>query len=259
MYKKELEHSINAARIAGELIMSYYNKGFEIETKSDDSPVTEADKAADIAIRDYLAPKFPTYSFLTEEGVDDLDRLNNSHVWIVDPIDGTRHFINHDGQFTVNIALAVNGEVKVGVIYVPVSAELYYATKGGGAYLAKGDEVARKIRVSEKVSNLTIASSIYHQYPAEVDFIARNKDVISNIVPLGSTLKAVKIAEGEIEMFYRGGQGTKEWDIAASDVIVTEAGGLFINHDGTKITYNKKDVNNYNGYFIVNRKENIRQ
>lgn len=259
MYKKELKHSIKAAQIAGELIMTYYNKGFAIETKSDNSPVTEADKAADLAIRDYLASKFPTYSFLTEEGVDDLNRLGNSHVWIVDPIDGTRHFINHDGQFTVNIALAVNSEVKVGVIYVPVTKELYYAIKGHGAYVALGDEPAQKIFVNDKTKNLTIASSVYHQHADEVAFIERNKDIISETIPLGSTLKAVKIAEGKIEMFYRGGPGTKEWDIAASDIIVTEAGGLFINHDGTSFLYNKKDVNNYNGYFIVNRKENIRQ
>ncbi|HZJ89859.1 MAG TPA: 3'(2'),5'-bisphosphate nucleotidase CysQ [Bacilli bacterium] len=259
MYKKELEHSIKAARIAGELIMSYYKKDFAIETKSDNSPVTEADEAADLAIREYLAPKFPTYSFLTEEGVDDLDRLKNSHVFIVDPIDGTRHFINRDGEFTVNIALSVNGEVKVGVIYVPVTEELYYAVKGGGAYRLTSDNIAHKIQVNDKTENLTISCSIHHQHVTEIAFIERNKDIISNTVSLGSTLKAIKIAEGEIEMFYRGSRGTKEWDVAASDIIVTEAGGLFINHDGTKIIYNKQDVNNYNGYLIVNRKENIRQ
>lgn len=259
MFKEELQQSKHAARIAGQIIMSYYDQDFKIETKDDNSPVTIADKEADRAIRMHLAAIFPNYSFLTEEGADDLKRLENSHVWIVDPLDGTKDFINHDDEFTVNIALSVNGVIKVGVVFVPVTNTIYYATENGGAFRQKGEESPVRIYANKKTRNLTISHSRYHQREEETNFIKRNSDIIKNIVTFGSTLKALKIAEGEIEMFYRSGRGTKEWDIAASDLIITEAGGLFINHDETKFIYNKKDVNNYNGYLIVNRKENIRK
>lgn len=259
MYQNELKQAINAALIAGNIIMDYYNSDYKVEIKADDSPVTAADKDADQAIRKALMPFFPTYSFLTEEGKDDLVRLENSHVWIIDPLDGTKDFINKDDEFTVNIALAVNGVIKVGVIYVPVQKTMYYASAGNGAYRQIENETPQQIFVNDKLNNLTISTSRYHRRSAETAFYERNNDIITNIVTYGSALKALKIAEGVIEMFYRSGPGTKEWDTAASDLIVTEAGGLFVNHDGSYFTYNKKDVNNHNGYLIVNRKENIRQ
>ncbi len=258
MYQNELNQAINAALIAGTIIMDYYNSDYNVEIKDDKSPVTAADKDADEAIRKVLAPLFPTYSFLTEEGEDDLSRLENSHVWIIDPLDGTKDFINKDDEFTVNIALAVNGEIKVGVIYVPVQQTMYYASAGNGAFRQIKNETPQRIYVNDKKEDLTISSSRYHLRTEELSFYLRNNDLITNVVTFGSALKALKIAEGVIEMFYRSGPGTKEWDTAASDLIVTEAGGLFINHDGSRFTYNKKDVNNHKGYLIVNRKENIR-
>ncbi len=257
-YKKELEAAITAALIAKDIILDIYNTKFEVEIKEDNSPVTMADKKADLAIRAYLAPLFPTYHFLTEEGEDNEERLSAEMVWIIDPLDGTKDFVNRDNEFTTCIALAKDGEVVVGVIVAPVSGEIYYATKGSGAYqrLANGENV--KIQVNDKTSNITIAASRYHKRASETDYIKRNSDLIKTIVTLGSTLKAVAIAKGDIELFYRAGAGTKEWDVAAADIIVTEAGGLFIKPDGTRIKYNKKDVQNRDGYIIANRKENIR-
>ncbi|MFA5485876.1 MAG: 3'(2'),5'-bisphosphate nucleotidase CysQ [Bacilli bacterium] len=257
-YKKELEAAITAALIAKDIILDIYNTKFEVEIKDDNSPVTTADKNADLAIRAYLAPLFPTYNFLTEEGEDDESRLKAKMVWIIDPLDGTKDFVNRDNEFTVCIALAEEGEVVVGVIVAPVSGEVYYATKGGGAYqrLANGKDI--KLQVNDKTSNITIAASRYHKRASETDYIKRNSDLIKNIVTLGSTLKAIAIAKGDIELFYRAGAGTKEWDVAAADIIVTEAGGLFIKPDGSRIKYNKKDVQNRDGYIIANRKENIR-
>ncbi|MDY0214956.1 MAG: 3'(2'),5'-bisphosphate nucleotidase CysQ [Bacilli bacterium] len=257
-YTKELEAAIKAGIIAKDIIMDIYNSSFEVEIKEDNSPVTIADKTADQAIRNYLAPLFPTYHFLTEEGVDNKERLNAEFVWIVDPLDGTKDFIHRDNEFTICIALSRHGKIVVGVIIAPVTGRVYYATENGGAYERLSDGTNIKLQVNNKTSNITIAASRYHKKASETDYIKRNSDLITNIVTLGSTLKAIAIASGEIEMFYRTGRGTKEWDVAAADIIVTEAGGLFLKPDLTKIIYNKEDVHNHDGYIIVNRKENIR-
>ncbi|OQA78563.1 MAG: 3'(2'),5'-bisphosphate nucleotidase CysQ [Tenericutes bacterium ADurb.Bin239] len=257
-YKKELEAALAAGRIARDIILNVYDGDFDVEIKDDNSPVTIADQMADKAIREYLGPLFPTYAFLTEEGVDNLERLSADYVWIIDPVDGTKDFINRDGEFTVCIALTYKGEVVVGVIVAPVPNEFYYATKGGGAYQLFEDGTTKKLQVNDKTSNLTATHSRHHLKPTDVEYIEKHKDLISNVVIIGSTLKAIAIAKGDIELFYRSGPGTKEWDIAAADLIVTEAGGIFIRPDGKKFIYNKIDVHNRDGYLIVNRKENIR-
>lgn len=257
-YRRELNAAIEAGRIARDIVLEIYEGDFEVEIKDDNSPVTLADKKADAAIRAYLAPLFPDYAFLTEEGADDLKRLEADYVWIVDPIDGTKDFIHRDGEFTICIGLSYKGEIVVGVIVVPVANEIYFATKGGGAYALFTDGSTEKLRVSDKTSNITATRSRYHLKPKDNEYIEKNKDLIANVITYGSTLKAIKIAKGEIELFYRSGPGTKEWDIAAADIIVTEAGGVFIQPDGEKFIYNKADVHNHEGYIIANRKENIR-
>ncbi|MDO5330409.1 MAG: inositol monophosphatase family protein, partial [Bacillota bacterium] len=114
MYQKELEAMIAAAKLAEVKIKEIYSKPFEVEIKSDDSPVTAADKAADAIIRESLGKQFPDYGFLTEESVDTPERLSKRCIFIVDPVDGTKEFVAHNGEFTTNIALAVDKEVVAG-------------------------------------------------------------------------------------------------------------------------------------------------
>ncbi len=258
MYQKELQAALEACRIANKIILDIYHQNFAVEIKEDDSPVTIADKTADAAIRNYLGPRFPSYHFLTEEGADDLARLNADYVWIVDPLDGTKDFINRDDEFSVCIALSYKGDIVVGVIGAPVSGDLYYATLNGGAFhLSPAGEI-KKMQVNHKTSEITAVASRYHRRDSENDYFTRNNDLISKVITIGSTLKAIAIAKGEAELVFRGSAGTKEWDVAASDLIVTEAGGLFLKPNGEKIKYNKKDYRNLEGYIIVNKKENIR-
>lgn len=258
MYEKELRAALEACRIASKIILDIYHQNFDVEIKEDDSPVTIADKTADAAIRAYLGPLFPDYHFLTEEGADDLARLNVPYVWIVDPLDGTKDFINRDDEFSVCIALSYQGEIVVGVIAAPVTGDLYYATLNGGAFSLTPSGAIKKLHVSNKTSNITAVASRYHRRSNENDYFERNKDLVTRVLTIGSTLKAIAIAKGEAELVFRGSSGTKEWDIAASDLIVSEAGGLFLKPNGEKIKYNKRDVRNLDGYIIVNRKENIR-
>ncbi len=257
MFLKELKAAIEAGLLAKDKIMQFYNDGFEVEIKEDDSPVTIADKTADKLIREHLSKLFPTHAFLTEESEDNLDRLNNDYVWIIDPVDGTKDFVAKDGQFTTNIALSYKHEIVVGVVIAPALNQYYYALKGHGAYFVDENRNETKIHVNDKLEDLTVLTSVFHLQKAEVELIEKYKGRINHAEKVGSSLKACTIARGLAEISYRLSPGTKEWDTAACDIIVKEAGGLFVKPDGTDMRYNRGDVYNREGYVIVNRKENI--
>ena len=257
MWEKELEAAIKAGLLAKEKIMEFYRNGFDVEIKSDNSPVTIADKTADQIIREYLHKVFPTHAFLTEESTDNLERLNNDYVWIVDPVDGTKDFVAKDGQFTTNIALSYKHELVVGVVIAPALDEMYYASKGNGSYFKKDGETAIRIHVNDKLDDLTMLTSVFHFTKDEEEFIARHQDKIKHVMKRGSSLKPCAIAHGLAEITFRSSPNTKEWDTAACQIIVTEAGGLFLQPDGSEIRYNREDVYNRKGYIVVNRKENL--
>ena len=256
MWEKELKEAIFAGLKAKEKILEIYKAGFDVEIKEDNSPVTLADKTADKLIREHLQKCFPNHAFLTEESEDNQERLNNDYVWIVDPVDGTKDFVARDGGFTTNIALAYKHEVVVGVVVVPVTGEIYYATKGNGAYYMVNDKATR-IHVNDKTDDLTVLRSVFHFNEDEKAIIEKHSDKIKHIEKFGSSLKPCRIAHGLAEITYRLSGNTKEWDTAAFQIVVEEAGGLVLEPDGKPITYNRKDVYNRNGYIVVNRKENI--
>ena len=257
MWEKQLEAAIEAGLKAKEKIIEIYEAGFEVEIKEDNSPVTLADKTADKIIREYLHKSFPQYAFLTEESEDNMERLSNDYVWIVDPVDGTKDFVARDGGFTTNIALCHKHQIVVGVVVVPVTGEYYYASKGEGAYYVDKKGHKTLIHVNDKLDDLTVLCSVFHSNQAEADLIKKHQDKIKHIEKFGSSLKPCRIAQGLAEITYRMSAGTKEWDTAACDIIVKEAGGLFIEPDGNDMTYNRKDVYNRKGYIVTNRKENI--
>lgn len=256
MWEKELEAAIIAAVLAKRKILEIYNTDFDVEIKDDDSPVTKADKEADKIIRESLSKKFPTHAFLTEESVDDKKRLENDYVWIVDPVDGTKDFVDKNGEFTVNIALSYKHEVVVGVVLIPVTGEIYYASKLGGAFYNNGLEV-EQIFANRKNKELTVLTSRFHVNEKELELIKKHADKITKVETYGSSIKACRIARGLAELSYRMSAGTKEWDTAASQIIVTEAGGVFVKPDGSKIHYNREDVYNREGYVVANTKKNI--
>ena len=256
MWEEQLNAAIEAGVKAIEGILKIYNSDFSVEIKEDDSPVTLADKNADKVIREYLHACFPTYAFLTEESTDDLSRLDNDYVWIVDPVDGTKDFVARDGGFTTNIALSYKHEAVVGVVVVPLTGEIYYAAKGLGAFYRKNG-VTERIHVSDKISEITVFKSVFHSKPEEDLVFARFKDKIGKIEKWGSALKPCRIAQGLGELTLRLSDGTKEWDTAASQVIVEQAGGIFLDTKKQRIMYNREDVHNRIGYVICNRMENF--
>jgi 3'(2'), 5'-bisphosphate nucleotidase len=255
MYEKALAVAKEAAILAGEKILEYYYSDFEVEYKSDDSPLTCADRAADEVIQEILLRDFPEISILSEESSDDLKRLEESLLWVVDPLDGTKEFIHHTNEFTVNIALVKDGHPVVGVVYVPVTEELYYASIGNGSFYEVNEEL-RKNRVSDRTEKLRLLSSKYHKSDDFLDLLEDHAKHISSVESVGSSLKGCMIARGIAEAYYRFGY-TSEWDTAAVQLVAEEAGGVFRQLDHTEMTYNRVDVLNRKGFYIVNKEENI--
>ena len=257
MFEKELQVALEAAKKTIPTILEIYNSNeLGVEIKEDNSPVTKADKAADKIIREYLHEHFPSYALLTEESVDDKSRLENDYVWIVDPIDGTKEFVAHSDEFTVNIGLAYKHETVLGVIIIPVTGEIYYASKGSGAFYQKDGKIV-KIHCNSRVKDITTLVSRFHSNADEQAMIKKHSDRIKHQRVVGASIKGCVIAKGDAEMSYRFSSNTKEWDTCAMQAIVEEAGGLILKFDGTPIRYNREDVYNRGGYVICNCRENF--
>jgi 3'(2'), 5'-bisphosphate nucleotidase len=179
-------------------------------------------------------------------------------VWVIDPIDGTKDFIAKNDEFTINIALVHKQQVIMGLIHIPAKQDTFYALKGEGSFHRFRDRDQR-IFVNRKVDKLTVLTSRFHLQPVEKEVIQKYQSLgkISKVETYGSAIKACRIAEGLAEISYRLSPDTKEWDTAASDLIVTEAGGYFIKPNKEKYWYNRRDVRNLEGYIILNRLDNL--
>ena len=256
MYEYICEQMLIAAQKADQWIKKIYAMDFPIEIKADNSPVTDADKGADEIIRAYLGTLFPNAGFLTEESLDDGSRFSKEGVFIVDPVDGTKEFVSRNGQFTINIAYCVNHEIVAGVIRVPLYNVAYYAIKGQGAFKKEDDKDPVRIHVSDRTKNIRVCCSISHNLDSEKAFYKAHRNIIKeDPTPIGAARKFCLIAEGVYDLSVRFSGGTKEWDVAAGDIILTEAGGCMLDLDGEKLTYNRIDVHNRKGYMLANRKE----
>jgi 3'(2'), 5'-bisphosphate nucleotidase len=257
MYQNELNLSKQLAKEAGNIIMKIYHKDFAVEKKEDKSPLTIADKKSNMHIVEGIRKHCPQYSILSEELKDDRIRLNNDYCFIVDPLDGTKEFIKRNGQFTVNIALTFKHEVVMGVVYVPVTGSLYYASRGDGAYFNNVNTgIIKRIHVTDKLNNLIWVGSKSHSSEKEESLINSHKELISDTISAGSSIKGCMVASGQADVYYRLGL-TSEWDTAAMQCIVEEAGGIFRQMNGSVMLYNRENNLNEKGFYAVNREENI--
>ncbi len=251
----ELQAALEAAREAGKEIMDVYQRDFQVDYKSDKSPLTEADLRADGKIIDILSSAFPSYPILTEETVDDFQANEHSWCWIVDPVDGTKEFIKKNDEFTVNIALTYEKIIVLGVVYAPVFDEMYFAVDGHGAYLQLGNQEPEQIWVSDRVDQLRVLQSRSHQSKRCQDYVDRNLDRIETVTAMGSSLKGCRIAKGDYEVYYNCGR-TMIWDTAAMEVIITEAGGILRQLTELDIVYDLKKLANDQGFYILNDMRN---
>ena len=263
--KELLLSAIFASLKAGKEIMEVYNStDFEIQLKSDDSPLTIADQRAHNAIVSVLDKL--EVPILSEEGekLAYETRKNWEYCWIVDPLDGTKEFIKRNDEFTVNVALIENGKSIAGVIYVPVYKQLYFSDKELGAYLINNIEEwsgdldqlvleSEKLPLKNSRTSIRVVGSRSHMTQETTDFMEnlKQKHEEVELISKGSSLKLCMIAEGEADLYPRYAP-TMEWDIAAGHAIVTASGGkvLHLNSE-EEISYNKKDL--LNPYFICKR------
>ena len=257
MYSKEIKAMIAAAKEAEAIIMAIYATDFAVEIKADDSPVTAADKGADSKIREVLGKEFPDYGFLTEESKDTKERLSKRDIFIVDPVDGTKEFVSRNGEFCTNIALCHDHEIVAGVINIPARKTMYYAVKGEGAYRIDPDGSVHRIHASCRTNNLRCVMSRSFLMKEEVALLEKHKDKISEHWSAGAAVKFCTIAQGDAEISFRMSQGTKEWDTAAGDILLQEAGAFMVKMDGTRYKYNREDVYNRDPYELLNRMDNF--
>lgn len=241
---------------AGEAILQVYGSEFAVDTKADSSPLTQADLAANRIIVDALHSRYPEAAILSEETRDDGMRRQNPLCFIVDPLDGTKEFVKRNGQFTVNIALARASKSVLGVVYAPVTDTVYVAWEGGGAHKGKGGGALSPIHVTDKTARLILVGSKSHSSEKESALQAAHAGSIAEVVSVGSSLKGCMVAEGSADLYYRFGP-TCEWDTAAMQCVVEEAGGIFREMDGSEMRYNRADTLNAKGFFAVNRTDNI--
>jgi 3'(2'), 5'-bisphosphate nucleotidase len=240
---------------AGAAIMEIYGEeDFTVEIKDDQSPLTAADKAAHEVIVAGLLKHFPDVPILSEEGanIPYSERKNWQRFWLVDPLDGTKEFIKRNGEFTVNIALISGHKSILGVIHVPVLDVDYFAYDGGGAFKSEHGGPEEPIAVKTPEDNrIVVAGSRSHGSEAMQQYmknIAASYDEVS-MLSMGSSLKFCLVAEGRADLYPRLGL-TSEWDTAAAQCIVEQAGGHVTRTDMSVLEYNTKD-SLLNPFFFV--------
>ena len=248
---KLVRQLIPVVREAGEIELKYYRSGAEVIDKADGSPVTLADQEAEKLIFQRLKEIAPGIPIIGEEAVaaGSIPDISSGTFFLVDPLDGTKEFITGGGDFTVNIALMVNNKPVMGIIYAPVSDELYFAGGGEAFAIIKGGP-EKKISVREVPKDgLTVVASKRHGDPEKIaDFLNGRK--VDALINRSSSLKFCVMAAGQADLYPRLGP-TCEWDIAAGEAILRAAGGQTVMLDGEPMQYGKADKKFLNPEFIA--------
>ena len=241
--KHSLEHLARAACAIAEraavAILEIYESDFAVRHKDDRSPLTAADLAAHRLIVAGLREITPELPVLSEEAadIDWSERSRWTRYWLVDPLDGTREFVKRNGEFTVNIALIDGNRPVLGVVQTPVNGELACAWDGGGTWLARDGGKAQRVETRPRGSPLVVAGSRSHASEHESGLLARLGHCAK--LPLGSSLKFVRIAAAGADLYLRLGP-TSEWDTAAGQCVLEQAGGAVLDFDGQPLRYNTR-------------------
>lgn len=245
-----LDALIDAALEAGRITLDVYDRDFKVAFKADESPVTAADSAAEAVILRHLARIAPGIPVVAEEeAAAGRIPVTGSEFFLVDPLDGTKEFVQKRGDFTVNIALIRDGAPAVGVVYAPANSRLFAgAVASATAFQSNQDArvAERAVRDPMHVRNapsngITAVASRSHRTPDTDAYLARFK--VENLVSVGSSLKFCLVAAGEADLYPRMGP-TMEWDTAAGHAVLLAAGGSVVNLDGSPFRYAKPEFRN---------------
>jgi len=237
---KYLGSVIAISKEAGALLMRYFNDGYEVMKKGDNSPVTNADIEANTLITKALKALDANIPVIAEE--DETLGDATQHFWLVDPLDGTRAFVAGEPEFTVNVGLIENGTPVMGVIYVPAQGMLYYGASGHGAFRQKDGGEIEKIHVRPlPEEGYVVVKSKSHPSPKTMEFLETIK--VKEMIAGSSSVKFCQVAEGSADIYPRFGR-TMEWDTAAGHAILNAAGGSVTTTDGKPFTYGKAGFEN---------------
>lgn len=242
-----LDAVLPLSRDAGEKILKIYETKFSVETKDDDSPLTAADMAAHHCLVKGLEALTPAYPIISEESatLPFSERSQWQTYWLIDPLDGTREFVKRNGEFTVNVALIHKHTSVLGVVYVPVTKQCYYAAEGLGAF-----KLEDASQLEDRTSHLPIqtrtpapekamvAGSRSHPSKELAAYLEKLNDY--DIMSVGSSLKFCLVAEGKADIYPRLGP-TSEWDTGAAQCVLEQAGGQVTDLNGKTLAYNTKD------------------
>jgi 3'(2'), 5'-bisphosphate nucleotidase len=251
---KNLETDIiDIAQDAGELILQVYRGEFDVEIKDDGTPLTIADQRSHNLICSRLLELTPEIPILSEESknVTYEDRKNWRTYWLVDPLDGTKEFVNRSGEFTVNIALMHENQPVLGVVHTPVKEWTHWGIHTQGAWKQVANETKKSISTKQYTGGkMTIVASKSHGQKKLEQFLENVKKTEGDydVTNMGSALKICLVAEGIGDIYPRLGL-TSEWDTASADIIIREAGGQITQANGEKLIYNKPNV--LNPYFLA--------
>ncbi|HEY5643941.1 MAG TPA: 3'(2'),5'-bisphosphate nucleotidase CysQ [Woeseiaceae bacterium] len=248
--KSLIEPVVALAEEAGRAILEVYSTDFDVQSKDDASPLTQADLASHRLIVAGLRALTPDVPIISEEsGLPAFEiRSRWTRYWLIDPLDGTREFVNRNGEFTVNIALIEDRRPVLGVVRVPVQAKTYTGCQGAGATCRRDGELPVAIRVAKtSASPVRVVGSRSHRGDSLDALLAAIGDHV--MVPMGSSLKFCVVAEGGADLYPRLGP-TSEWDTAAAQAVVEQAGGSVVTLDGKPMNYNAK-AEILNPHFLV--------
>ena len=246
-----LDQLVDISRRAGLAILEWYEGDMGITQKADDSPLTRADLASHELINAELMRLWPEIPVLSEESADIPweTRRTWQQYWLVDPLDGTKEFINQNGEFTVNIALIRDHEPVIGVVHVPVTDISYFGARGAGAFRqqASGASLAIKIRQPAATPAIVVGSRSHAnpELAAQLEALGPHE-----LISMGSSLKFCRLAEGLADFYPRLGP-TCEWDTAAAQAVVEAAGGQVVKIDGSPLGYNCKEAYLNPHFFVI--------
>lgn len=251
-----IQQVIDLAREAGKEIMTIYAQDFSVETKGDNSPLTQADKKSNAVIVSGLRRMYPEIPIISEETklTSYEERKNWKTYWLVDPLDGTKEFIKKNGEFTVNIALMSHGQPVLGVVYAPAQNKMWYGMKESGSFIVHDDGTKTQLGKGKNwrdLSKIIVVASRSHLDENTMKFVEdlRKEGKEVDFVSSGSSLKFCLVAEGKADVYPRFAP-TMEWDTAAGQAVVELAGGIVLNWETKKrLEYNKENL--LNPFFIV--------
>lgn len=246
-----LDTLIHIATEAGDKALEYYHSEYTVHGKKDNSPVTDADLAANEIILAGLEKHF-SYPILSEETKDSTSRLNSEYLWLVDPIDGTKDFIQKTGDFAIMIGLAYQGKAYAGVVHKPATQEWFIAKKDEGAYKITKDGVKERLFVSNKKNTSDFNLVVSRNHFKESDTVVANALGITDFSHVGSVgIKICTVASQKADLYIYTHK-CNEWDTAAPHIILEEAGGTVTDMHGNNLTYNNKNILRNNGVIASN-------